>query len=322
MMEAIYFERHGGPEVLRYGQRPTPRPTPNQVLIEVHAVGVNPRDWMLRQGTYIGRPLVGKPPIIPGSDVSGVVAEVGEKAEGFTVGDEVFAMQSQLGHMGGYAQYMAVNAACVAHKPKEISHIEAAAVPVAGLTAWQSLFDIARIGPGDKVVVVGASGGVGHYAVQLAHHAGAHVTAVCSTANADFVRDIGADEVIDYTTQRFTDVVRGQDLVFDTLGKESLDSCRNVLNPNGIYITTVPNLATIARWAQTSLRSRVLGGQRASVVTVKARGHELSALAELMAHGHLRSLVDSVYPLAEAAEAHRKSRTFRTRGKLVLQVRD
>ncbi|WP_149359381.1 NADP-dependent oxidoreductase [Lolliginicoccus suaedae] len=322
MMDAVYFEQHGGPEVLRYGPRPTPRPAPDQVLIEAHAVGVNPRDWMLRQGTYVGRPLVGRLPIIPGSDVSGVVAEVGEKVQGFTVGDEVFAMQSQLGHMGGYAQYMAVKASCVALKPKEISHVAAAAVPVAGLTAWQSLFGIARIGPGDKVVVVGASGGVGHYAVQLAHHAGAHVTAVCSTANADFVRGLGADEVIDYTTQQFTDVVSGQDLVFDTLGKESLDSCRDVLKRDGLYITTVPDLGTIARWAQTSLRSRILGGQRASVITVKARGNELSELADLMVHGHLRSVVDSVYPLTDAAEAHRKSRTFRTRGKLVLQVRD
>ncbi|AEF40728.1 NADP-dependent oxidoreductase [Hoyosella subflava] len=321
-MEAVYFERHGGPEVLRYGQRPTPRPGPNQVLIEVHAVGVNPRDWMLRQGTYVGRYLVGRPPIIPGSDVSGVVVEVGAKVEDFAVGDEVFSMQSQLGHMGGYAQYMAVNASCVALKPPAISHIEAAAVPVAGLTAWQSLFGIARISAGSKVVVVGASGGVGHYAVQLASHAGAHVTAVCSAANAEFVRGLGAAAVVDYTEERFTDVVSGQDLVFDTLGRESLDSCRNVLARDGLYITTVPNLATFARWAQTSLRSRVLGGQRASVIAVKARGQELSALAELMAQGHIRSVVDSVYPLAEAAEAHRKSRTFRTRGKLVLQVRD
>ncbi|GGC55864.1 NADP-dependent oxidoreductase [Hoyosella rhizosphaerae] len=321
-MEAIYFEKHGGPEVLRYGPRPTPQPSSKQVLIEVHAVGVNPRDWMLRQGSYVGRYLVGRPPIIPGSDVSGVIVDVGAEVEDFSVGDEVFAMQSQLGHMGGYAQYMAVNASCVALKPPTISHIEAAAVPVAGLTAWQSLFGMAKIGEGDNVVVVGASGGVGHYAVQLAHNAGAHVTAVCSTANVEFVRELGATDVVDYTKEKFTDVVSGQNLVFDALGRESLDSCRKVLTSDGLYITTVPNLGTIARWAQTSLRHRVLGGQRASVVAVKSRGQELSAIAELMAQGHIRSVVDSVYPLTEAAEAHRKSRTFRTRGKLVLQVRD
>lgn len=319
-MKAVFFERHGGPEVLVHGDRPTPRPAADQVLIEVRAAGVNPRDWMLRQGTYVGRPLVGRLPIIPGSDVSGVVVEAGERVRGFAVGDEVFAMQSQLASMGGYAQYMAVKASCVARKPSTVSHVDAAAVPVSALTAWQSLFGITRITPGDRVVVVGGAGGVGHYAVQLAHDAGAHVTAVCGTANADFVRSLGASEVVDYTRTRFTDVLRDQDVVFDTLGKESLHSCRNVLTKDGVYITTVPNLATIARWAQTSLTSRVLGGQRASVVTVKARGQELGAIAELIAEGRLRSVVDTVYPLSEAAEAQRKSRTFRTRGKLILHV--
>lgn len=321
-MKAIYFENFGGPEVLHYGEQPTPRLKPGQVLIEVHAAGVNPRDWMLRQGTYVGRPLVGRPPIIPGSDVSGVVVDVGTQVTGFSIGQEVFAMQSQLGRMGGYAEYMAVDAACVAPKPKEISHVDAAALPVAGLTAWQSLFGLSTVATDSRVLVVGGSGGVGHYAVQLAHHAGAHVTAVCSTGNVEFVRELGANEVIDYTKERFNDSVRGQDLVFDTLGRESLSSCRAVLASDGCYITTVPNAATLLSWALTSLRAKVSGGQRASVITVRPRGQELSSLAELMTQGHIRSVVENVYPLAEAAEAHRASRTFHTRGKLVLRVRD
>ncbi len=320
-MKAVYVERFGGPEVLVHGERPTPRPAADEVLIEVHAVGVNPRDWMLREGTYVGRLLVGRPPIILGSDVSGVVVAVGRRVEQFAVGDEVFAMQSQLAKMGGYAEYMAVKASCVARKPAGVSHVEAAAAPVAALTAWQSLFDHAKIGAGDRVVVVGGAGGVGHYAVQLAHDAGAHVSAVCSAANADFVRSLGASEVVDYTRQRFTDVLRDQDVVFDTIGREGLSSSRSAMAGDGHYITTVPDIAAAVQWAATGLRSRLLGGRRASVVMVRSSGRQLSAIADLMAQGRLRSEVDTVYPLSEAAEAHRRSRTFRTRGKLVLQVR-
>jgi NADPH:quinone reductase-like Zn-dependent oxidoreductase len=321
-MKAIYFERYGGPDVLRYGERPTPRPRPGQVLIQVHAAGINPRDWMLREGRYFARHLTGRPPIIPGSDVSGVIALVGSRVTDFAVGDEVFAMQTHLGRMGGYAEYTAVNASAVAHKPPTISHIDAAAVPVAGLTAWQSLFTIGHINDSSRVLVVGASGGVGHYAVQLAASHGAKVTGVCSTSNVELVRELGASDVIDYKTEHFADVARDHDLVFDTLGRESLTTSRAALTDNGRYVTTIPAVGTVADAIRTGLVSRVRGGPRSSVVFVSSNAPHLAEIADLMAKGQVRSLVDTVYPLTEAADAHRQSRTFRTRGKLVLHVRD
>ncbi len=315
-MQAVYFEQHGGPEVLTVGERPRPVPKPDQVLIEVHAAGLNPRDWMLRQGTYFARRLVGPLPIIPGSDVSGVVAEVGDKVDGFRVGDEVVAMQAILGRMGGYAEFMAVTASCVAHKPAGVSHIDAAALPVAGITAWQSLFEIARVGSGTPVTVVGAAGGVGHYAMQLARWAGAEVTAVCGPDNLDFVRELGAVRAVDYRSERFVDVVRDQGLVFDTIGREPVDAVAKTLARRGFHVTTVPTVPAMAA----TVISRLRGGPRVVPVFVRPRQPDLTSLLQLMAAGELRSVIAGVYPLAEAAEAQKQSRTFHTRGKLVLSV--
>jgi NADPH:quinone reductase-like Zn-dependent oxidoreductase len=320
-LKAIYFERHGGPEVLLYGDRPMPKVGADEVLIEVRAAAVNPRDWMLRAGTYFARHIVKGPPTIPGSDVSGVVAAVGAKATGFAVGDEVFAMQHQFGNMGGYAEFLAVKATCVAPKPRNVSYVEAAAVGVAGLTALQVLRDIAKVQPGQQVTIVGASGGVGHYAVQLAHHLGAHVTAVCSGANAEFARRLGADTVVDYTTTKFNDVLTGQDLVFDTIGRESPRSVRSVLGPDGWYVTTIPNARTAAQWVGSSLLSPFRGGQRTGLVMVRASGRDLTEIAALMGAGVVTSEVSRVFLLQDAAQAHRESRTFRTRGKIVLTVK-
>jgi NADPH:quinone reductase-like Zn-dependent oxidoreductase len=311
-MRAVSFERHGGPEVLQYGPRPTPEPKPDQVLIEVHAAGVNPRDWMLREGTYIGTRLAGRLPLIPGSDVSGVVAAVGERVTGFAVGDEVVAMQSLLGGMGAYAEFMTVKASCVARKPPGVSHIEAAALPCAGLTAWQALFDIAT------VTVVGAAGGVGHYGTQLARWAGAQVAAVCGPANLAFVRELGAASVVDYRAEAFTDVLRDQDLVFDTIGRARAADVTRSLTRHGVHITTVPTPQVMAA----GLVSRLRGGRRLATVIVQARQADLTSLLKLMAAGELRSEISGVHPLAEAAEAQRRSATFHTRGKIVLSVRD
>ena len=316
-MKAIFFESHGGPEVLRYGERPTPEPADDQVLIEVHAAGVNPRDWMLREGTYFARRLVGGPPVIPGSDVSGVVAEVGAKVTGFKAGDPVVAMQSILGRMGGYAEYIAVKEGCVAHKPAGVSHVDAAALPVAGLTAWQALFDMARVGSGSVMTVVGAAGGVGHFAVQLGRWAGVDTVGVCGPDNLDFVRGLGARLVIDRKRESFLDVVSEQDLVFDTIGRERFAKVARVLTPRGIQITTVPTPPALVE----GLLARLRGGPRLATVLVKPRQADLTSLLQLLAAGDLRPEIAQVFPLADAAEAQRASRTFHTRGKLVLAVK-
>jgi NADPH:quinone reductase-like Zn-dependent oxidoreductase len=317
-MKAIFVTTYGGPEALQYGERPMPVPTSRQVLIKVHAAGVNPRDWQLRDGRYAFRHLSRPLPTVLGSDVSGIVVERGAKVTKFDVGDEVFAMQTTLGKMGGYAEYVAIGAHVVARKPESVSHVQAAAMPVAAMTAWQALHRVARIAPGSKVVIVGASGGVGHYAVQFAAQAGAVVTAVCSTNNAELVRSLGAHDVVDYTQHDFTERLRDQDVVFDTVGRESLDSCTPVLADHGMFMTTDPTPKAAIASARTALR--LGGGRRARLVLVIPKSRDLDAIAELAAAGKVRSVIEYAHPLQDAGAALDKSRSGRTRGKLVLEV--
>lgn len=320
-MKAVGIRGYGGLDVLEYRDFPRPRPRGRQLLVRVHAASVNPRDWLLREGRYVFRFLVRLPAVL-GSDFSGVVAGRGPDARSFREGDAVFGMQSALGNMGAYAEYVAVDERSVALKPSAVSHAEAAAVPCAALTAWQAFTRDSRVKDGSRVTVVGASGGVGSYAVQLARALGAEVVGVASGRNAELVRSLGAATTVDYTQAHFADTVRDQDVVFDTIGRESLASCAPALAPTGTYITTIPSPTTARQSIAAAARRLLHGGRgrRARVVLCRADGRDLARLAALMAEGRLRSLIDTVYPLAEAAAAHAKSRTFRTRGKLVLEV--
>ncbi len=320
-MKAVGIRGYGGLDVLEYRDFPRPRPRGRQLLVRVHAASVNPRDWLLLEGRYVFRFLVRLPAVL-GSDFSGVVAGRGSDARSFREGDAVFGMQSALGNMGAYAEYVAVDERSVALKPAAVSHAEAAAVPCAGLTAWQAFTRDSRVTDGSRVIVVGASGGVGSYAVQLARALGAEVVGVASGRNAELVRSLGAATTVDYTQAQFADTVRDQEVVFDTIGRESLASCTPALAPNGTYITTIPSPTTARQSVAAAARRLLHGGRgrRARVVLCRAGGRALTRLAELMAEGRLQSLIDTVYPLAEAAAAHAKSRTFRTRVKLVLEV--
>lgn len=322
-MKAVFINRYGGVEVLEYGEQPRPVPRSGQVLVEVHAASVNPRDWLLREGRYVFRHLMPGFPLIPGSDVSGVVVQSGPGTTRFRPGDAVFGMQTPLGRMGGYAEYVSIDERALAAKPPNITHEEAAAVPCAALTAYGALLRIGRTTAGSRVTIIGASGGVGTYATQLAKALGATVTGVTSERNASLVESLGADRVIDYTTERFETLLRSQDVVFDTIGRESLKKCSPVLAQRGRYITTIPSAATMTRgW--TSLLLRMLPGGKAQsshVILVRADGEDLGRIAALMAEGRVRSVIDSVYPLSEVRAAHERSRSWRSRGKLVLQVR-
>lgn len=322
-MRAIFIRRYGGNEVLEDGEQPRPVPKSRQVLIEVHAASVNPRDWLLREGRYVFRHLMRGFPLILGSDVSGVVVECGPDATLFRVGDEVFGMQPPLGRMGGYAEYVAIDERALARKPSNVSHEEAAAVPCAGLTAYGALLRVGRVRSGSRVTIIGASGGVGTYATQLAAVLGATVTGVCSAANAALVQSLGAQRVIDYKTERFDTLLDSQDVVFDTIGRESLRKCSPVLTPRGRYITTIPSASTFANALSSNLRRAVRLGhaQSAHTILVRADGRDLSELAAWMSAGKVRSVIDSVFSLSEARAAHERSRTWRSRGKLVLRVR-
>ncbi len=315
-MKAVFITKYGGAEVLEYGDLPRPTPRSGQVLVEVHAASVNPRDWLLREGRYVFRYLMRGFPLILGSDVSGVVVQSGRDTKRFREGDAVFGMQTPLGRMGGYAEYIAIDERALAAKPANISHEEAAAAPCAALTAYGALVRIGRTTAGSHVTIIGASGGVGTYATQLAKALGATVAGVTSGRNADLVRSLGADRVIDYETERFETLLRSQDLVFDTIGRESLAKCSPALAPGGRYITTIPSAATMTQaWASRLRR------QRAHVILVRADGEDLARIASMMDEGKVRSVIDSVYPLSDARAAHEKSRSWRSRGKLVLQVR-
>jgi len=322
-MRAVFINRYGGTEVLEEGNQPRPVPKSRQVLIEVYAASVNPRDWLLREGRYVFRHLMRGFPLILGSDVSGVVVDRGPDATLFQPGDAVFGVQTPLGRMGGYAEYIAIDERALARKPSTISHEEAAAVPCAALTALGALTRIGRTKAGSHVTIIGASGGVGTYATQLAKALGATVAAVTSARNGSLVQSLGADRVIDYTAERFDAVLRGQDLVFDTIGRESLEKCTGVLTHRGRYVTTIPNAATFAKALTSNLRRMLLLGhaQSAHTVLLRADGEDLSRIASLMSAGIVRSVIDSVYTLSQVRQAHERSRTWRSRGKLVIQVR-
>jgi len=322
-VRAVFIRRYGGVDVLEVGERPRPEPGPGQVLIEVHAAGVNPRDWLLREGRYQFRWLLPSFPIVLGSDVSGAVAGLGPGATRFSLGEAVFGMQTALGRMGGYAEYAVIAEKALARKPPSVSHEEAAAAPCAALTAWQSLHAIGRVEPGRRVTIAGASGGVGSYAVQLARAAGARVTAVTSGANEALARELGAEAFVDYTQGPWTGRVRDQDIVLDAVGRTPFAAARSSLARGGRYVTTVPRTATFAVAAGSRLLRAATGRRRPSahIVLVGARGADLESIATLMAEGRVRSILDGVYPLEGVREAHARSRTWRTRGKLVLRVR-
>ena len=320
-MRAAFIQRFGGVEVLEVGEQPCPRPRKDEVLIKVHASSINPRDWLIRSGRYPFQALLPRLPLILGSDVAGVVADRGAKVHSLALGQPVFAMQPTRKGFGAYAEYVAIPARAVAPKPEALSFEEAAGIPLAGLTAYQALVANARLTAGQRIVVIGASGGVGTYAVQIARALGARVTGVCSEKNLDLVRELGAEKVVNYQRGSFLDSDDRYDVVFDVIGKESLERCSPILEGRGVYVTTIPRQREMMSWASSALRSRLGGrGPRSSVVLVRSDGPHLRQLGQWAEEGKLRTVIDRVLPLQDIAAAHEHSRSFRTRGKLILSL--
>lgn len=323
-MRAAFVAQHGAiDQVVQVGERPEPVARGDRIVLDVRAATVNPRDWLLVEGRYVFRALAGRLPLVLGSDAAGVVTAVGPKVRRFAVGDEVLTMQTPLGRFGAFAERMAVREGAVATKPADLSFEHAAGIGVAGLTALQALRDDARLAPGERVLVVGASGGVGSFAVQVARVLGAQVTGVCSGRNADLVRDLGAEEVIDYTEVDFRDSATGYDVVFDTIGREHLGSVRRCLNDGGRYVSTVPNARNSRdQLVGTTLGRLRRGARRSRTVVCKALGSDLGELAEHAASSRLRVVIDSTFLLSQTADALTRSRTKRARGKIVVRVAD
>lgn len=322
-MKAVTFEEYGDADVLRVVDRPRPEPGPGDLLVRVRAASVNPRDWMIRAGTYPFRLALPRKPFVLGSDVAGVVESVGGDvhafAPSFARGDEVFGMIPSSKGFGGYAEFALLPAKVAARKPPSVSFEEAAAAPLASLTALQALRDDGRLEAGDRVVIVGASGGVGHYAVQISRALGAgEIVGVCSGRNAETVRELGADRVVDYEKEPFPAALLEEppyDLVFDALGRHGLRKCSPILTPRGRYVTTVPSPVDVFH----ALRTRVWPfGRRERIVLVRSDGADLRRIAGWMESGEVRSLLDEVRPLDEVRQVHEYQRTFRTVGKNVL----
>ncbi|MBO1334333.1 NADP-dependent oxidoreductase [Streptomyces sp. VRA16 Mangrove soil] len=293
-MRVISQDAHGGPEVLKLATTARPTPGLGQILVRVHATSVNPVDIMNRtSGAFTG-----KPPSVLGYDVSGTVEAVGPGVTVHQVGDEVFGMLPFPHGHGSYAEYVIAPARALVRKPERLDHVQAAALPMAGLTAWQALVDTARIGEGSRVLINGAAGGVGHLAIQIAKARGAYVIAVASGANADFVRGLGADEVIDYTTTGITEATGDLDAVLETIGGDYPVQAVQILKPGGILVSTLPPSLAPAVAAATERGVRLAG------LFVEADQLGMNELASLVDEGHLTPVVDATFPLEEVAKAH------------------
>jgi NADPH:quinone reductase-like Zn-dependent oxidoreductase len=315
-MRAISQDAFGGPEVLHEVRLPRPAPLPTEVLVRVVCAGVNPVDAKTRAGGGMAG-ILGEPPFILGWDVSGVVEEVGFGVHTLKPGDEVYGMPWFPRAAGAYAEYVTAPSRHFARKPATLGHAEAAALPLAALTAWQVLTDTAGVRPGQRVLVHAAAGGVGHLAVQFAKHLGAYVIGTAREEKHDWLRKLGADEMIDYTAVRFEEAVRDVDVVVDLMGDE-VDSISTrsleTLRPGGLLVA-VPSGVSPELVQQAEAK-----GVRVTPYLVEPDGAALRQIARLLDSGEVSVEVEAVLPLEEAATAHRRLAEGRTRGKLVLRV--
>ena len=311
-MKAIQIYEFGPPDVLKLEEVARPEPGPGEVLVRVHAAGVNPVDWKVRAASSpLAQRYKDDFPLILGWDVSGVVAEVGETVVDFEIGDEVFGLVGFPGLGRAYGEYLTAPASHLALKPRHLDHVQAAALPLVALTAWQALFEVGDLQAGQRLLVHAAAGGVGHVAVQLAKWRGAYVIGTASARHHEFLRDLGVDEVIDYTTTRFEDVVHEVDMVLDPISGETRARSWQVLKKGGILVSILSGIdpATAADY-----------GVRSGYLLVRPDKAQLHELARLADGGHLRPAIDAVFPLHEAAQAHARGEQWHTGGKIVLQV--
>jgi NADPH:quinone reductase-like Zn-dependent oxidoreductase len=311
-MKAVYFERFGGPEVLIYGDRPEPVPKPDEVLIDVAASSINATDWKARAGSY--KPPAGSEmkfsfPHILGRDLSGTISAVGKDVDSFKIGDEVFAVCNRF-EDGGYAEKNAVKANIVGKKPTSLSHVDAAALALTALTTISSLEETLQLQRGETILIQGGAGGVAGIAIQFAKYLGAHVITTASAANHDYVRGLGADEVIDYNAVDFTKVVKGVDAALDTVGGVVAEKTLEVLRPGG--------RAAFLDGAAPKPRSNDI---RSLKPPVKRSTANMNRITELFDAGAFRVPEVTVFPLSQAREAHALSEARHVRGKLVFKVR-
>lgn len=307
-MKAIRIHPPAGPQGLVYEDIPAPEPKEGEVLVRVHATGITPLElsWQTSSGTV--RPL----PIIPGHELSGIVTQVGPGVTEVAVGDAVYAL-TDFSRDGAEAEYTIALPSELAPKPHSLTHVQAAAVPLSALTAWQALFEHAKLSAGETILIHGASGGVGIFAVQFAHWIGANVIGTASAGNRELLRELGADEVIDYTRQSFENMVHDANVVLDTVGGETLQRSWGVLKSGG-------RLVTVASEAGTRQHVAAAHRVRAAWFIVQPNRNQLTEIADLIDAGQIRVVVETVLPLSEARQAYERGQSGHRRGKIVLSV--
>ncbi len=311
-MKKAIFRNYGNADSFEIVESPLPEPSEGEVLVKVLAAGINPVDYKIRNGSMKWIVPM-KLPHTPGGEIAGIVEKTNGTSSTFQPGDQVYAMLSIKG--GGYSENLCVQEHLLCPMPKNLSFDHAAAIPLAALTALQALRDKGKIKKGMKVLINGASGGVGSFAVQLAKAFGAHTTTVCSEKNIEFVKSLGADYTINYQKQDFTTLQQSYDIVFDTVAKSSYKSCKKILTAKGIFISTLPDPSKILRQLLNPICSR-----NAFTIMVKPDADDLRFLNTLILNGKLNSYIESTYPLNELSLAHKRIETGRVRGKLVITL--
>jgi len=311
MMKAAVIHAYGGPEVLKLEDVLRPEPKEDEVLIRVIAASVNPVDAAIRQG-YLARIIGDKLPLIPGMDAAGVIEKAGAKMSKFKAGDPVYAFFT-LASEGGYGEFVLAKEDEVAPKPKSLTYTQAAAVPAAGSTAWKALVETANLRAGQTVLIHGGSGGVGHFAIQIAKARGAKVIATASTANQDFLRQMGADVTIDYTKSKFEDIAKDVDVVLDAVGEDTLKRSYGVVKKGGIIVSIVDDPDKAALDAH---------GIRGVSIRTDPKASVLEELTRLIEAKKVTPVLSQILPLSDVVKAHEQIATRHTRGKIVLQVAD
>ncbi|NVK42739.1 MAG: NAD(P)-dependent alcohol dehydrogenase [Oceanospirillaceae bacterium] len=320
-MKAIYQLKFGKPDVLQVGELPLPKIKSNEVLIHNQAASVNPRDCLVRAGKYQLQFLVKGSPLVLGSDCAGTIVKVGSKVKGFQPGDRVYGMKNPSHGLATYAEYVAIAQDHIATLPENISFIDGASIPLCALTAWQGLVDQAHLKKDESVLVIGASGGVGVFATQLANIFGANVTGVCSGDNADLVASLGAHKVINYRETNLSSLTSQYDVIFDAVGSLKRHQYLGLLNPAGRYVTTLPSIENIQHGLLSKFKRLFFPRiKQTRVVMVKPNAQQLRYIAEYLAADKLKPVIDSVYECHEAQAAHTRSQSKRARGKIVIKV--